>query len=69
MDEKNIILKRAELMELLADTVNNADLPAFVIRGVLDDLRETMMQIEAAEYRDAIAELTVKTITVGGDRR
>lgn len=49
---KSIIIKRAEFSEELVDLVNNTDLPAFVIRGVLDDLRATILQVEEAEYRD-----------------
>lgn len=47
---KSIIIERAQFTEKLVELINSAELPAFVIRGVLDEVRATVLQLEEAQF-------------------
>ena len=46
----NIIVERALFTQKIVDLINESKLPAFVIRGVIDDVRNTVLQLEEAQY-------------------
>lgn len=46
----NIIVERALFTQKIVDLINESALPAFVIRGVIDDVRNTVLQLEEAQY-------------------
>ena len=47
---KSIIVERSLFTEKLLEAINSAELPAFVIRGVIDEVRASVLQLEEAQY-------------------
>ena len=47
---KSIIVERSLFTEKLLEVINSAELPAFVIRGVIDEVRASVLQLEEAQY-------------------
>lgn len=48
--QKSIIVEKAHFTQKIVDAINTAELPAFVIRGVLDEVRATVLELEQAQY-------------------
>lgn len=48
--QKSIIVEKALFTQKIVDAINTAELPAFVIRGVLDEVRATVLELEQAQY-------------------
>ena len=48
--QKSIIVEKAHFTQKIVDAINAAELPAFVIRGVLDEVRATVLELEQAQY-------------------
>lgn len=48
--QKSIIVEKAHFTQKIVDAINTAELPAFVIRWVLDEVRATVLELEQAQY-------------------
>lgn len=48
--QKSIIVEKAHFTQKIVDAINTAELPAFIVRGVLDEVRASVLQLEQAQY-------------------
>lgn len=51
---QNIILKERELREKLAEVVNDSGLPAFILKPIVKEMYEQLVNIEQQQYEEAI---------------
>lgn len=50
----NIILKHRKFKEDLVNLINEAELPAFILKPVIDELLEQLKQLEETQYEQAV---------------
>jgi len=51
---QNIILKERELREKLAEVVNDSGLPAFILKPIVKEMYEQLINIEQQQYEEAL---------------
>ena len=52
----NIILREKEVRQKIMQTINESELPAFMVRTILKDYYEQLESIEQQQYQEALAE-------------
>lgn len=60
--EKPITLKRKEMIEKVCAAINDADLPAFVIRDALRSIDMDLARLQEQEYKKDVQAWTVYQI-------
>lgn len=50
----NVILKHRKFKEDLVNLINEAELPAFILKPVINELSEQINQLEETQYQQAL---------------
>ena len=57
---EDLIIRESETRQKLADTINNSNLPAFILEPMIKDIYEQVTKIKEQQYNEAKASLEQK---------